>query len=255
MAQIAVSHPFSCVWEPLVPCLHCMLLIASALPMWTLICPSAANIFQDILPYIPSLVCLIYYFTNLLSSIYRWLITYKDSLVGYKIISSDSSVSVSFEKDFTILKFNTENIFLSLTDSYIFFYFLKKMINYLYLIIKEKDQNTKSNSAMTVSPALLPEGIQHPRRDAGAPRLVFGHLSIQDTFHPHSPPIPKSSLSSSSTPHLFCLPHTSCPHASTAVFHLFPGSHAHLLPQLFFISIPFPPHRSFCLCSCHTSVH
>lgn len=147
-------------------------------------------------------------------------------------------MSVSFEKYFTILKFN---IFLSLTDNYIFFYFLKKMINYLYLIIKEKNQNTKSNTAMAVSPALLPKGIQHPPRDAGAPRLVFGHLSIQDAFHAHSPPIPRSSLSSTSTPHLFCLPHISCPHASTvaqcglstfpwlsrpppppAVFHLYP---------------------------------
>lgn len=50
-------------------------------------------------------------------------LTYKDSLVGYKTISSDSSVSVSFEKHFSVLKFNTENIFLSLTDNYIFFTF------------------------------------------------------------------------------------------------------------------------------------
>lgn len=64
-------------------------------------------------------MCLIYY----LLFIDDCSLTYKDSLVGYKITSSDSSVSVSFEKHFTILKFNTENIFLSLTDNYTFLFF------------------------------------------------------------------------------------------------------------------------------------
>lgn len=123
------------------------------------------------------------------------------------------------------------------------------MINYLYLIIKEKNWNTKSNSAMAVSPALFPEGIQHPSRDAGAPRLVFGHLSIQDNllfllpsypqelpqlilhtspvlFAPHIlPPCIHSSLSP--------FPWLSCPPPPPAGFHLYPVPTAPLfLPLL-----------------------
>lgn len=207
---------------------------------------------------------------NILLSIDGFSLTYKDSSVGYKITSSDLSVSASFEKHFMILKFNTENIFLSLIDNYVF-YFLRKMTSYLYLIIKEKNQNTESNPAMTLSLNPLPiDHIQQLPRDAGAPRLVLGHLSLQ-YLHPYSHPVPKrsvqSSLSSSSTPHLFSFPHTSCSHKSAlgVVFQLFlvvgrllsplaltPASS----PQLFFflISIPFPPHPSFYLCSRQTPI-
>lgn len=57
---------------------------------------------------------------------------------------------------------------------------------------------------------------------------------------------------SAQPPHLTCFvypiyPAPMHPQWLSAVFQLFPGSHAHLLPQLFFISIPFPPHPSFCL--------